>query len=449
MSTDRDLTRIVRAWLEESANVLPDRVLDEVLAQLPMTPQRRPLWRAWRKRFMHGSFRFAMAGVAVIALALAGYSLFQLSFGPSASPPETPTPTPTEVVGPNGLVAYPVCTAEPLQCRIWVVNADGTGARELLPDVPGHLYPLAWSPDGSRLLYNWNDQPDGLHTGLALTDAAGSQPAEYESLCPVEADDGALNCGAELGSASFSPDGTRLTYTISEATGSGSSQVTTSAVVILDLSTGQVTKLGSTDATQPSGRCGIGADKGYNTSPSWSPDGTRVLFVRFGMGLTDGVCEAAVLTVNVDGGNLGEVVPRSRLHPLNASWSPGGSSILFHASPSINAETDDIYTVRPDGLGLQALTSDGVSAWPNWTRDGRIVFIRWTSRPATGPIGDGLGELWIMDADGTNRVQLEATIPALTAAGCIVCPYPIRQNQFVEAWLVNQGLWQPVPVAQP
>ena len=48
MSTDRDVTRIVRSWLEEGATALPDRVLDVVLDQVPATPQRRPWWPAWR-----------------------------------------------------------------------------------------------------------------------------------------------------------------------------------------------------------------------------------------------------------------------------------------------------------------------------------------------------------------------------------------------------------------
>ena len=41
MSAERDETRIVRSWLEEGVTVLPDRVLDAVLDQLPTTHQRR------------------------------------------------------------------------------------------------------------------------------------------------------------------------------------------------------------------------------------------------------------------------------------------------------------------------------------------------------------------------------------------------------------------------
>ena len=53
MSTDRDVTRIVRSWLEDGATALPDRVLDNVLDQLPATSQRRAWWPARRLREMN------------------------------------------------------------------------------------------------------------------------------------------------------------------------------------------------------------------------------------------------------------------------------------------------------------------------------------------------------------------------------------------------------------
>ena len=46
MSTDRDVTRIVRSWLHEDAYEDADRVLDLVLDQIDTTPQRRACgWR--------------------------------------------------------------------------------------------------------------------------------------------------------------------------------------------------------------------------------------------------------------------------------------------------------------------------------------------------------------------------------------------------------------------
>ncbi len=42
MSADREITRIVRSWLDEGVTRLPDRALDAVLDQITVTRQRRP-----------------------------------------------------------------------------------------------------------------------------------------------------------------------------------------------------------------------------------------------------------------------------------------------------------------------------------------------------------------------------------------------------------------------
>lgn len=92
MSTDRDVTRTVRSWLDEGVNVLPDRVLDAVLDQLPATPQRRATWLA--RRFPPLNTNIARIGVAAAAVVLA--IIIGINFLPGSyfgGPPEaTPTP---------------------------------------------------------------------------------------------------------------------------------------------------------------------------------------------------------------------------------------------------------------------------------------------------------------------------------------------------------------------
>ena len=97
MSADRDVNRIVRSWLEGGATALPDRVLDNVLDQLPATPQRRTWWPARRFRDMNTFARFAVAAAAVVAIAVVGINLLprQGVSGPGASPTATPSPTPS------------------------------------------------------------------------------------------------------------------------------------------------------------------------------------------------------------------------------------------------------------------------------------------------------------------------------------------------------------------
>jgi hypothetical protein len=92
MSTDRDVTRIVRSWIDEGVTVLPDRVLNAVLDQVPATPQRRAVWLA--RRFPPMNSRFVIwaavaAAVAVMVFALAPRSNVGTQHktpGPSATP---------------------------------------------------------------------------------------------------------------------------------------------------------------------------------------------------------------------------------------------------------------------------------------------------------------------------------------------------------------------------
>jgi hypothetical protein len=75
MSTDRDLTGIVRSWLDDGVTRLPDRVLDAVLDQVPATRQRRAWWPAWRFREMTISMKLILAVAAVIVVAVVGANI--------------------------------------------------------------------------------------------------------------------------------------------------------------------------------------------------------------------------------------------------------------------------------------------------------------------------------------------------------------------------------------
>ena len=93
MSTDRDTTRVVRSWLEDGATLLPDRVLDAVLDQLPTTPQRRLFGRSRRSLHMNNPLRYAIAAAAVLAVALVGYQLLPSNTGSGSGARSTPIPS--------------------------------------------------------------------------------------------------------------------------------------------------------------------------------------------------------------------------------------------------------------------------------------------------------------------------------------------------------------------
>jgi hypothetical protein len=105
MSTDRDVTRIVRSWLHEDAHEDADRILSIVLDEIDTTPQRRAGWLARRLPSMSNSTRIVLAAAVVVVIAIAGVGL--LSRGPNVggpSPTATRLPTPTATPMPNSLV---------------------------------------------------------------------------------------------------------------------------------------------------------------------------------------------------------------------------------------------------------------------------------------------------------------------------------------------------------
>jgi len=93
MTADRDITRIVRSWLQADEHESANRVLETVLSRLDTTPQRRPLWPSRRFSQMNTFTRVALAAAAVIVIAVAGYSLLPRTPGVGGQP--TPAPTPT------------------------------------------------------------------------------------------------------------------------------------------------------------------------------------------------------------------------------------------------------------------------------------------------------------------------------------------------------------------
>ena len=102
MSADRDVTRIVRSWLEDGATALPDRVLDSVLDQLPATSQRRSRWPARRAQPMTSLFKLALSAAAVVVVMVAGLSFLPLGrSGSGGVGVASPSPEPSQNLPPD------------------------------------------------------------------------------------------------------------------------------------------------------------------------------------------------------------------------------------------------------------------------------------------------------------------------------------------------------------
>ena len=108
-----------------------------------------------------------------------------------------------------------------------------------------------------------------------------------------------------------------------------------------------------------------------------------------------------LFTINPDGTDLVKLTEAQRLDlwvSLAAERSPDGSKLLF-MSFHANGFSDDIVLLNPDG-SVQAKLTD--NKWrdsnPVWSPDGsKIAFVSHR---------DGGSDIFVMDADGTNQVNL-------------------------------------------
>jgi Tol biopolymer transport system component len=82
-------------------------------------------------------------------------------------------------------------------------------------------------------------------------------------------------------------------------------------------------------------------------------------------------------------------VPTGSSDAGNARWSPDGRHIVFETiAPDV---PDQLYVVEADGSHLIRITHDTLfNVFPNWTADGRIVFVR-------------KGSLFVVNPDGTGE----------------------------------------------
>jgi Tol biopolymer transport system component len=109
--------------------------------------------------------------------------------------------------------------------------------------------------------------------------------------------------------------------------------------------------------------------------PSWSPDGTSVVFVSNRNGAMN------VYRMNPDGGDLRRLTSHAGPDDTPA-WSPDGTTIAFVSEVDGNPE---IYLVGADGAGLRRLTDHpGIDLHPTWSLDSRRLLFN-TSRYAAKP----------------------------------------------------------------
>jgi Tol biopolymer transport system component len=148
----------------------------------------------------------------------------------------------------------------------------------------------------------------------------------------------------------------------------------------------------------------------YDSAPRWSPDGSKVAFVRLRNVQTKKLT-SEIYVVGRDGTRLRRVTRGAR--DFFASWSPDGSRLAFARSPRSGRRPPQVYTVRADGRGLRRLApAASWSSIPAWSPDGRELAFAGKIRA----LGEGV---FVANSD-TGEVRLVFQVPPSITTATVV-----------------------------
>lgn len=156
-------------------------------------------------------------------------------------------------------------------------------------------------------------------------------------------------------------------------------------------------------------------------APSWSPDGTRMVYADIRQVRMPGLSAPQITPViavrDMSRGRV-NAITSGRNFEETPAWSPTGKRIAFARTiipPGTATSYPEIWTVAPNGSGARRLTHNSLSEMaPAWSPDGRLIAYQRQPRPNSKS-----WDLWVMRADGggQHRLVQNGTRPAFSPDG--------------------------------
>jgi len=262
------------------------------------------------------------------------------------SPPPTPATSPAgrqiDVSSLTGRIAFAAGPYPGLD--IYIVNANGSNLQRPTSGSASEFDP-GWSPDGSRIVYRYEEDQSDATPRTWVMNADGSVRQNLTK------GPGTINWGP-----AWSPDGSRIVW--------------------------------NSDCGHP------GAFRGYLMNPdgthvlelpadirveypAWSPDGRKIAFMAPEPGAQGSDPDYNIDVMNADGSGLARLTryPGEDGWP---AWSPDGRTIAFSSSRDDQGNQRPqpgqfrIYLMSPDGSG-QSVLVDTYGQLMDWSPDGNYI----------------------------------------------------------------------------